>query len=198
MAKQLQIFWAQMPNISKFPWFQCQAFPRNVLGVSWDFNSLRASKSKSDLLQVFASTRLPDSSPQPTHTIRNETAARRHHSTLCVFPKLNRLLPVQSEWSRRSLVAHASRELRLSCSCRPLHRWTRKARSTAYCCLSSIGCTRGPKRIRALLAADQLRQTVASWHNIYSTVVLLYNTCCCRFSRDSLCPRCVLIYPLKF
>jgi hypothetical protein len=28
-------------NISKEMWFQCQAFPRNVLAVLWDFKGLQ-------------------------------------------------------------------------------------------------------------------------------------------------------------
>jgi hypothetical protein len=30
-----------LPNISKEVWFQCQAFPRNVLAVLWDFKGLQ-------------------------------------------------------------------------------------------------------------------------------------------------------------
>jgi hypothetical protein len=31
---------AFLPSISKEVWFQCQAFPRNVLGVLWNFKGL--------------------------------------------------------------------------------------------------------------------------------------------------------------
>jgi hypothetical protein len=49
LRRRLQIF---SPSFSKFLWFQCQAFPRNVLAVLWDFKGLRGFQIHFDIFQI--------------------------------------------------------------------------------------------------------------------------------------------------
>jgi hypothetical protein len=59
-----------MPSFSKYLWFQCQAFPRNVLAVLCDFKRLQDSKSKMMFLQTFAVSQRRDAAGGRSDVVR--------------------------------------------------------------------------------------------------------------------------------
>src|ERR1700678_1078350 len=91
MTGGLQTSRPPMPSFSKDLWFQCQAFPKNVLAVLWDFKDLQASKSKVDVSPNFfgsvASSNARRTGPNPCGLLK------RHGNTVArvsFFRKRNR------------------------------------------------------------------------------------------------------------
>ena len=78
---RLQISTEQKPSISKNLWFQCQAFPKNVLGFLWDFKGLWTSKSKNMPLPNFCAP----GRPKPFARARFRIAGCGSRSTLARF-----------------------------------------------------------------------------------------------------------------
>jgi hypothetical protein len=76
-----------MPSFSKNLWFQCQAFPKNVLGVLWDFNGLWILQIQSLHSSKFLRSRSAHEPyfPRPTWVAG---LSREHSSAILFFRKI--------------------------------------------------------------------------------------------------------------
>ena len=91
LYKSRQIYAEPMPSISKFLWFQCQAFPKKALGVLWDFKVLQGSKSENDVSPNICPAEWVQIACR-TRSIRPDLTERRRDTVtqLAFLKKINR------------------------------------------------------------------------------------------------------------